>query len=216
MTEEPEGFAPVLAVGKVLADLTVPWWIAGGWAIELAAGRATRRHGDVDVMIFERDEHALRELDGVELRLVEGPDDQEQPWPSARRPLAGSSRFKIRSPELPLPTEILLGPAVRDTWVYHRGNHSITRPLTKFTGKHLGLPYLPPEVVLAMKAAGEQKKDTHDFHTALPLLDSEQRQWLADAATGRWQVYRRLRADDPMPSEHPWLRHLLPTRGRQP
>lgn len=158
MTEKIAGFAPVLAIGELLAGLTVPWWIAGGWAIDLAAGRVTRSHGDVDVMLLERDEHALRsDLEGVELCLVEGPDDQEQPWPSNGRPLAGSSRFKIRSPELPLPTEILLGPAVRDTWVYHRGNHNITRPLTMFHGERYGLPHLPPEVVLAMKATGEQE-----------------------------------------------------------
>lgn len=210
MTENAAGFAPVLAVGELLATLTVPWWIAGGWAIDLAAGRATRRHGDVDVMLLERDEHALRsDLEGVELYLVEGPDDQEQPWPSDWRPLAGSSRFKIRSPELPLPTEILLGPAVRDTWVYHRGNHSITRSLSTFVGERHGLRHLPPEVALAMKATGEQEKDAHDFHTALPLLDNEQREWLADAAARRWEVYRR-RASGTTPSEHPWLRYLQP------
>ena len=54
------GFGPVLAVRSLLSDLTVPYWIAGGWAIDLAVGRVTRDHADVDVMLLERDEHALR------------------------------------------------------------------------------------------------------------------------------------------------------------
>ena len=28
--------------------LTVPWWIAGGYAIELFVGHAVRPHGDID------------------------------------------------------------------------------------------------------------------------------------------------------------------------
>jgi Aminoglycoside-2''-adenylyltransferase len=38
----------------------VPWWITGGWAIDLAVAHVTRDHADVDVMMLERDEHALR------------------------------------------------------------------------------------------------------------------------------------------------------------
>ena len=54
------GFGPVLAVRSLLSALTVPYWIAGGWAIDLAVGRVTRDHADVDIMLLERDEHALR------------------------------------------------------------------------------------------------------------------------------------------------------------
>jgi Aminoglycoside-2''-adenylyltransferase len=48
------------AVGSLLSGLTVPWWITGGWAIDLAVGHVTRDHSDVNVMMLERDEHALR------------------------------------------------------------------------------------------------------------------------------------------------------------
>ena len=34
--------------------LDAPWWIAGGWAIEVLSG-VPRRHGDLDVCILERD-----------------------------------------------------------------------------------------------------------------------------------------------------------------
>ena len=43
-------FAAVSAVCSLLSRLTVPYWIIGGWAIDLAVGRVTRDHADVDVM----------------------------------------------------------------------------------------------------------------------------------------------------------------------
>ena len=65
------GFGPVLAVRSLLSDLTVPYWIAGGWAIDLAVGRVTRDHADVDIMLLERDEHALRtDLTQVDIQLI--------------------------------------------------------------------------------------------------------------------------------------------------
>jgi len=64
------GFEPVHAVGSLLSGLTVPWWITGGWAIDQAAGHLTRDHTDVDVMMLERDEHALRGLTGVNIQLI--------------------------------------------------------------------------------------------------------------------------------------------------
>ena len=77
------GFGPVLAVRSLLSDLTVPYWIAGGWAIDLAVGRVTRDHADVDIMLLERDEHALRtDLTEVDVQLT-GRDGQPGPWPAA-------------------------------------------------------------------------------------------------------------------------------------
>jgi len=38
-----------------LAPLTVPWWFAGGWAIDLYAGAQSHRHADLDVGILRRD-----------------------------------------------------------------------------------------------------------------------------------------------------------------
>src|SRR5580698_4288909 len=40
---------------KWLAPLSIPWWIAGGWALDLFLGQETRPHGDIDVGIFRAD-----------------------------------------------------------------------------------------------------------------------------------------------------------------
>jgi hypothetical protein len=83
-TTRNAGFEPVHAVASLLSGLTVPWWITGGWAIDLAAGHVTRDHADVNVIMLERDEHALRGLTGVGIQLVAG-GQLPGPWPAGYR-----------------------------------------------------------------------------------------------------------------------------------
>jgi len=37
------------------ARASVPWWVAGGWAIDLFLNRSTRQHHDLDVGVLRRD-----------------------------------------------------------------------------------------------------------------------------------------------------------------
>ena len=185
------GFGPVLAVRSLLSDLTVPYWIAGGWAIDLAVGRVTRDHADVDIMLLERDEHALQtDLTQVDIQLI-GRDGQPGPWPvgrrllagpgpGPRRPVAGPDRLVLHSRNLPLPAEVLLASAVGASWVYYRGARCISRPLADVTRRRDGIPFLAPEVVLLFKSRSKSDKDQRDVETALPVLSAEQRSWLQD------------------------------------
>ena len=43
-------------VARFFSTLTVPWWIAGGWALDLFLGEQTRDHEDIDVQILRRDQ----------------------------------------------------------------------------------------------------------------------------------------------------------------
>jgi hypothetical protein len=49
-------------VAEVFAKAEFPWWIAGGYAIELAVGRELRAHGDLDVLVLRRDQALVHEL----------------------------------------------------------------------------------------------------------------------------------------------------------
>jgi Aminoglycoside-2''-adenylyltransferase len=172
-------FGPVLAVRSLLSDLTVPYWIAGGWAIDLAVGRVTRDHADVDTVLLERDEHALRtDLKEVDVQLI-GRDGQPGPWPGQRL-IPGAGRLVLHSKDLPLPTEVLLASAVGAFWVYHRGPRCIRRPLAGITRHRDGIPFLAPEVVLLFKSRSKTDKDQRDVETAQSVLNAEQRSWLQD------------------------------------
>lgn len=205
-------FQPLTAICELFADLRVPWWIAGGWAIDLAAGEISRDHHDIDVMVLERDEHALRtDLPGVDFRLIVGAGEHDQPWPPGRRLIAGPDRIRLLCPTLPMPTEVISGAAVGTTWVYHRGRPGgTTRPLVKITQRRGRIPYLAPEVVLATKFLDNRDKDGADFYTAAPHLSPDQRQWLIKTMTQRWLSARRRAGDTTSDgTDHPWIQHLL-------
>lgn len=224
-TTHSAGFEPVHAVATLLSGLTVPWWITGGWAIDLAAGHVTRDHTDVNVMMLERDEHALRGLTGVDIQLIA--DGQPPgPWPAGRRLTAGPApgpnrpvkgpgrrvgdRLTVRGEDLPLPAEVIPASAVGAIWVYRQGPRIFIRPLAEITRYWQGIPFLAPEAVLLIKARPGTDKpgtddDQRDFEAALPTLSAQQRSWLKDA------IERPPRLEDVIgrpPRRHRWTEDL--------
>jgi hypothetical protein len=221
-------FEPVLRVGALLSGLTVPWWITGGWAIDLAVGHRTRDHDDVDVMMLERDEHALRGLTGVDIELIA--DGQPPgPWPAGRRltaghppgpkpPITGPSRRRgdrliLHGEDLPLPADVIPASAIRAIWVYQDGPRIFIRPLADITHYWQGIPFAAPEVVLLIKARpGTDKprrdEDQRDFEAALPTLSADQRSWLKDAVEGRSWIQEAIELRPRPPRHHRWAAEL--------
>jgi len=229
------GFWPVHAVGSLLSGLAVPWWITGGWAIDLAVGHVTRDHADVDVMMLERDEHALRGLTGVEIHLIVG-GQPPAPWSAGRRLAAmpdpgpnpgpnpgpkggpgrpiGPDRLVLRGQDLPLPAEVVPASAVGAIWVYKKGSHVFTRPLADVTRYWQGIPFLAPEVVLLIKArpglsGPGTDNDQRDFEAALPLLGAQQRSWLKDAIERPSRLKDAIEGHSRPPRQHRWTAELV-------
>lgn len=76
-------FATILAFGQVMAGFPRPWFVSGGWVIDLFLDRVTRDHADLEVGIFRRDQGALsRHLAGWRLaKAVDGPQGGAwAPW----------------------------------------------------------------------------------------------------------------------------------------
>jgi hypothetical protein len=46
-------------LAEFLASFARPWWICGGWALDLFLDRETRRHDDLDVALLRKDQVAL-------------------------------------------------------------------------------------------------------------------------------------------------------------
>jgi lincosamide nucleotidyltransferase A/C/D/E len=57
----PVSEADVLEVLGWVADLGVDAWLDGGWGVDALVGRQTRSHGDLDLVIEARHEHAFVE-----------------------------------------------------------------------------------------------------------------------------------------------------------
>jgi hypothetical protein len=173
--------APPGAAADALAAFERPWWIAGGVAIELFAGRRIREHRDLDVEILRRDQFELRRaLSDWDLRIArrgrlsrweEGsavPEDANDIW--CRDDVDGPWRF-----------EVVLAASDGGRWVYRR-DPRVWRALADVgTTTAAGIPYLRPESVLLFKAKDTRPKDEEDFEAALPLMDGASKAWLREA-----------------------------------
>ena len=164
----------------LLSSVTSRWWIAGGWALDLFAGRETRAHEDLDIGILRCDVqrvvdsmlgweffeakhgrlHALeRGAPGLDVHSLWGRPHGRKAWV----------------------LELMLEESEGDSWVFRR-ERSIMRPLDSVTARTVeGIPYLVPEIQLLYKANRLRPKDDADFCFVAARLDPGARAWLRDA-----------------------------------
>ena len=167
-------------IARLLAGVTVPWYVAGGWAIDLFLGRQTREHGDLEIAVPAsafatiRDAFAEYEFDVVGSGLrwpLDSPAFGVMPQTWVRERDSGVYRADVfREPE-------------RDAaWVCRR-DESISLPyehLIRRTGD--GIPYLVPEVALLFKAKwAAEPKNRADFAATAGLLGAGAAGWLRGA-----------------------------------
>ncbi|MEV5719659.1 amino acid transporter [Amycolatopsis mediterranei] len=193
MSWEP---APLPEVAELFSRAGVPWWIAGGHAIELAVGRGFRAHGDVDVLLLRRDQLAVQAaLPSWEWWAAEPPGTL-RPWARGEVLGAGVDDVWCRpSAAAPWRIQVMLDEARGDEWISRR-NPAVRREIARLGERSPeGLPYLAPEVQLFAKAHGTRPKDEQDFAAALPVLSAAQRRWLARALETTY-------------GPHPWLGRL--------
>ncbi|MGE0600247.1 MAG: nucleotidyltransferase domain-containing protein [Dehalococcoidia bacterium] len=165
---------------SILDGLNVPWWIAGGYAIDAFAWSGRREHDDIDVSLFHGDQKAAHEHFGEwELHCADPPGTL-RPWRDgeslgpeihdiwARRNSADAWRFQL-----------MLNPGGPGDLVYRR-DPRISWPIDEATFVKDGVRYLAPEIQLLFKSRRPRPKDEQDFADCLPLLSASQRAWLAE------------------------------------
>jgi hypothetical protein len=204
MDLDPHNWDP-LSVDEVVAlfrDLPAPWWIAGGWALDLFLGRTTRPHEDTDVVILRRDQLVVQEYFRRQWRLFKTHQPRWPhlaPWPAgefldlpvsdiwARRELdRGPWRFQL-----------MLTEEEGDRWVYRRlrtiGGEIAGLGLTT----DAGVPYLAPEIQLLYKSRTGRARDALDFRNVLPHLPTARGEWLLDGLRRQY------------PEGHAWMAPLV-------
>jgi hypothetical protein len=189
---------PIDEAAKLLAPLDVPWWIAGGWAVDLFIGRAARRHSDVDVVVLRRDQRAVhRLLPGWDLQCADPPGTLRSWHPGERLERPIQDVWCRPSPPEPWAIQFMISDADRGDWLFKR-DHRIRVPIEEvgFDGP-FGLRVMRPEIALLCKGTGSQRraKDDADFAAALVRMDGAARDWLR----------RSLASCD---GSHPWLGSL--------
>jgi hypothetical protein len=170
-----------------------PWWIGGGWAIDLFLGRETREHRDIDVVLFRDDqEHARRYFAEWELQVAH--EGALTTWHGARLDLPVHTVWARSSPSARWELELFLIESDGSRWHFRR-DPKVTLELDRVGLERDGIPFLAPEVALLYKAKERRAHDEADFASVLPELPRERRDWLA----------RALASLNPA---HPWLERL--------
>jgi len=168
-------------VARRLAGVGAPWYVAGGWAIDLFLGKEHREHEDIEIAVpysqFGEIVAALPDLDffvvgdGLAWPLNQAGamfDAHHQTWARDR----SNRRWRL---------DIFREPANGDIWISRR-DERIRLPYSQLIARTTdGIPYGRPEVILLFKAKASRPKDEDDFATVLPLLDFRARIWLRDA-----------------------------------
>ena len=178
-----EPFTP-MEVRQLLRPLECPWWVAGGYAIEHAVGRAYRSHSDVDVLILRRDHTAVRDLLADWDVWAADPAGTLRPW--NRRETLSSAVHDVwirPTPATPWKLQLMLDEAHGDDWISRRDSR-IRRPVASLTAATAqDIPFLTPEVILFYKAIEPREKDTRDLKMVWPSLNPQQRTWLVEAVS---------------------------------
>lgn len=175
----------------VMTGFERPWWVAGGWALDLFLGRRSRPHADLEISILDSAQHALFEyLAGWDLRLP-APEHTLSPWDGGLIEPPYHQVWARKGPGMPSsPVAFGADPTMLDfliereregRWAFRR-DLAITLPLDEFGDTTTrGIPFVRPEVALLYKAKSTRFKDHRDFDLALPHLSEGARVWLAAA-----------------------------------
>jgi len=196
--EHEKPWAPLtpLDVLRLFQSATFPWWIAGGYAIELALGRSIRPHHDIDVLILRRNQLAAQALlRDYDCWAADPPGTLRRWLPGETLPLGIHDIWCRETPAGPWKLQLMIDESDGEEWRSRRCRE-VHRPLKSLGGvSRDGIPYLSLEVQLYGKAKAPREKDEIDLAAALPVLEPHQRAWLAEAIATAF-------------GSHPWICRL--------
>ncbi len=199
---------PLVRAADRLAGYGHDWLVCGGWAVDLLLGRQTRDHFDVDIVIWQHDQAALRShlagwrMLGHDDAVAEDCPDQ---WDGRR--LEPPAHVHATTPSMAgTALDIQICQRVDDEWILAT-EPRVGLPMAACRGDAAwgGLPVVSAAIVVYYKAIpprwrtkprpDRRPHDEADFAALLPTLSSSQRGWLRQA----------IASDQP---DHDWLRRL--------
>lgn len=180
-------------IQSLLSGFQYPWFIAGGWAIDLYIGRETREHSDIEIAIFREDQLRLKEfLAGWNLCKVDHHKISLWDGGFLKLPIHEIHACKRESGDV---LEILLNEADSREWIFRRDSRIKQPKHAIWCHAESGFPILNPEIVLLYKTKNTRDKDTLDFLNVKDFLNDNQKTWLRKA----------IELQD---SKHEWLEYL--------
>jgi hypothetical protein len=176
-------FDTCLKVKNIMNKFGYPWFIAGGWAIDLFLNRETRLHEDIEIGIYRKNQMQLyRFFEKYKKYYINNKGRtgklEKHDWNKEylRLPI-----HELHIEYEGLNIEVLLNEGDDSNWLYKR-DLKVTleeNKVIQFTGNRI--PYLCPEIVLLYKTKEMRDKDIADLLNAVVKMSETQKTWLIDS-----------------------------------
>jgi hypothetical protein len=155
--------------------------VVGGWAIDLAIGRQTRTHEDLEIAVARGDFPVIRaHLEAQGLVLHEAGDDEVRRLGPGQTHGAQKHQTWVCDPSAGVwRMDVMLEPGDAKTWVFRRDER--IRAPRAFMVANGPIPRLKAHGALLYKAKNGRPKDEADFASAAALLTGDERAWLIEA-----------------------------------
>ena len=176
-------FEPCSKVKNIMNKFGFPWFIAGGWAIDLFLDCETRIHDDIEIGIYR--EHQMKLFRYFEKRkkyyinnksLIGKHNKVEWAKEYLRLPI---HEIYIEYDDLEM--EVLLNERDEENWIYRRNDKIKLNEQSAILHTKNGIPYLCPEIVLLYKTKKMREKDIEDFKNASTKMNDSEIKWLIES-----------------------------------
>ena len=146
VTQNPwAGLTPKEAL-RLLAPLSIRWWVAGGWALDPFG---LREHGDLDVAVLRPEHEALRR-DLPDWDLCVAHAGELRPWSGGSVGPPENAVWARPTPGDPWHFDFKIERVEGGEWVYRR-DAAVRRPIDELGVVVDGVPFLAPEVARLYK-----------------------------------------------------------------
>ncbi|MHA7966703.1 nucleotidyltransferase domain-containing protein [Paenibacillus sp. CAU 1782] len=167
-------------VELLMKSFNRPWFIAGGWTIDLAIGEVTRTHKDMDICIFRSDiEYVISYFHDWEIQVAIPGESRLEPFQSiSDLDLPRYCLHLFKDEDF---IEILATELIEDEVIF-RKNRNIKMHINNFIKGSLERPFVNPAWQLLFKSLGTRTEDEHDFKIYLERMkDKQSKQWLLES-----------------------------------
>ncbi|WP_033542858.1 nucleotidyltransferase domain-containing protein [Planococcus sp. CAU13] len=188
----------VTEVSNIFSSIPISWGIAGGWALDIHLGRKTRKHSDMDIVIFREDQQVMYRHLKNEWTLYKAKDGELSPWKEKEYLDAINDVWVSRDIHSSWAFQIMLMDCDQDNWIYRREKTIKVPKEELFYSDENNVPYLKPAIQLLYKGGSSQtrEKDFRDFQSVLPSLSLKEKEWLKEALKRQF------------PLGHNWMKSL--------
>jgi len=175
-------FEPCLRVKAIMNKYGYPWFIAGGWAIDLFLNRETREHEDIEIGIYRKNQMQLYRYFGKQKKYY---IDNTSHIGKKERRVWNKEYLRLPIHEVyveyeGLEIEVLLNEKYEDNWIYRLNEKIKLNEEKAILYNEKEIPFLCPEIVLLHKSKHMRDKDIADISNASKKMDESQKKWLMD------------------------------------